>query len=150
MNNEIWRYQLLQALESELSAAVALRSLLSREEATLSEGRLDDLEALIRAKEAAIENLDSASEHRTALAKGLSHGGGVESLIEQLCGADASGHPLQELWPRLRSEIEACAELNRQNEILNRAGQRRVKQLLRLMNGQPIDPLTYEGLVGKT
>lgn len=140
--------RLREALESELSSAIVLRNLLSRESSVLREWQPEELAALTREKETAIIKLQTASQRRIAITQALGQDGGLETLIEGL-GHDDGNEPLGLLCQHLKSELEACMELNRQNEILNRSGQRRVHAVLRLLSGQPGEPLTYEDLAGK-
>lgn len=137
--------ELQDALSDELAGAQALRRLLQREAEVLATLRqAEDLSEVTEQKRTAVAGLHAAAHRRDAALAALglvADASGMEAFM----AAEASA-PLRALWRRLQDEIRACADLNRRNELLNQGGQRRVRQLLRLMRGEPAEPLTYERL----
>ena len=145
MSSEVRQTALFEALKDELSGATALRGVLEREAEVLTSLRVDELDVVVEAKQAAVATLQSLADRRNAAVGALgfqSDATGVVAFMRQGGPAPA----LQEVWRQLETEIATCSELNRHNEMLNRGGQRRIQQLMRLLRGESAEPLTYEQL----
>lgn len=137
---------LLAALQTELSGAQALRGLLEHEAELLGSMQLTELEALVEAKRNAVAGLQEAAQRRNEAVAALGYAAKAEGVVAFM----TEGHPVAELdalWERLKAVTAVCAELNARNERLNRGGQRQFRQLIRLMRGEPAEPLTYDELV---
>jgi flagellar biosynthesis/type III secretory pathway chaperone len=145
MSSEVFQRSLFDALRDELSGAESLRAVLEREAEVLTSLQIEDIGAVVAQKQEMVAALQEAAERRNAAVEALgfkADASGVMAFMEQ-------GEPtaaLQGVWRRLEAEISACAELNRHNEMLNRGGQRRIQQLMRLLRGEPAEPLTYDQL----
>ncbi len=145
MSSEARRNLLFDTLRDELSGATALRGVLEREAEVLASLDVDDLDVVVEAKQAAVAALQVLADRRNAAVGALgfqSDAAGVVAFMRQ--GGQTPA--LQEVWRQLETEIAACSELNRHNEMLNRGGQRRIQQLMRLLRGESAEPLTYEQL----
>lgn len=145
MSSEARQTALYEALKDELSGATALRDVLEREAEVLTSLRVDELDVVVEAKQAAVATLQSLADRRNAAVGAL----GFQNDATGVVAFMRQGGPtpaLQEVWRQLETEIAACSELNRHNEMLNRGGQRRIQQLMRLLRGESAEPLTYEQL----
>lgn len=145
MSSEARQVPLFDTLKDELSGAQALRGVLEREAEVLTSLQVDELDGVVEAKQTAVATLQTLADRRNAAVGALgfqSDATGVVTFMKQ--GAPTPA--LQELWGQLEVEITACSELNRHNEMLNRGGQRRIQQLMRLLRGESAEPLTYEQL----
>ncbi|MEJ2479611.1 MAG: flagellar export chaperone FlgN, partial [Acidihalobacter sp.] len=89
--------------------------------------------------------LQTAAERRNSAVAAWGFAGSAAGVVAFMNTREPTAE-LRELWRRLEAEITACAELNRHNEIVNRGGQRRIQQLMRLLRGESAEPLTYEQL----
>ncbi|WP_455384559.1 flagella synthesis protein FlgN [Acidihalobacter prosperus] len=145
MSSEVRQQSLFDALREELSGAQALRAVLEREADVLKSLQVDDLDAVVEDKRIAVAALQAAAEKRNAAVTMLGFAGSADGVVAFMDTGEPTAE-LRGLWRRLETEIGACAELNRHNEIVNRGGQRRIQQLMRLLRGESAEPLTYEQL----
>jgi flagellar biosynthesis protein FlgN len=145
VSSEVRQESLFDALREELSGAEALRAVLEREADVLKALEIADLDAVVDDKRVAVAALQTAAERRNSAVAALGFAGSAAGVVAFMNTREPTAE-LRELWRRLEAEITACAELNRHNEIVNRGGQRRIQQLMRLLRGESAEPLTYEQL----
>lgn len=145
MSGEVGQRSLFDALRGELSGAQSLRAVLEREAEVLTSLQVEDLNAVVEDKQTAVAALQAAATRRNQAVENLGFPGDASGVVAFMNQGEPTS-ALKGIWRRLEAEIAACAELNHHNEILNKGGQRRIQQLMRLLRGEPAEPLTYEQL----
>lgn len=146
MNSQSGQQALLIELQNLLKGVSELHSILESESALLNAIQTEELVILTGAKQMCLTTLQEMTDqcHQVVATLGVqADAGGLSAFMD----SDLPNPELRTVWLRLQKQIEACAEINHNNEMLNQNGQRRITQLMRLLRGESADPLTYEQLV---
>ena len=137
-------------LEKGIEQAQRLMSLLQDERNVLSTNDSSALENITNSKEQLAEAIQISTRQCGQYLQKAGFGDNNQSLSEYIktCSEPFSTK-FESMWHNLQSILKQCQEENRINGKLINSSQRRIKQALSILQGQPVDEDLY-GSGGKT
>ncbi len=150
MTNTLSTDYLADYLEKGLERAQHLLSLLQDERNVLSKNDSSALENITNSKEELAEAIQISTRQCRQYLQQAGFGDNSQSLSEyiKMC-SEPFATKFEPMWHNLQSILKQCQEENRINGKLINSSQRRIKQALSILQGQPVDEDLY-GSGGKS
>lgn len=129
-------------VQRTLAALQRLETVLLAEQSALSGSDPEALEQAVRAKVAALAELEPVVAERDTLQQRLGAGPGVAGG-EQLVAGAPSGAKVRSHWEALKALAARVEKLNVQNGQLALQGEKTARQAVSILTGRPAEPQVY-------
>jgi len=150
MNEDMTAAYMGTYLEQSYAQASRLLQLLTNEREAISKSDADALEGITAEKKHIARQLENATQACMALLKQSDFSSDDKGMLDFFASCEEP-HAVQlsEQWNTLQGVLKQCKEENRINGQLLESSQRRIKQAIGILQGQPTDQELY-GRKGKT
>jgi len=150
MNEDMTTAYMGTYLEQSYGQATRLLQLLNNEREAISNSDATALEGITAEKKHIARQLENATQACMNLLKQSEFSGDDKGMLDFFATCeDAQAAQLTEQWNTLQGVLKQCKEDNRINGQLLDSSQRRIKQAIGILQGQPTDQELY-GRKGKT